>query len=87
MPIPQNKSELQAEIQESFSKLKLELSQIPPSQVLIQDLEGHAKNTKMSIHNLVAYLLGWGQLVLTWNHKKAGGLAVDFPETGFKWNE
>ncbi len=41
----------------------------------------------MSIHNLVAYLLGWGQLVLKWNEKKNKGLQVDFPETGFKWNE
>lgn len=41
----------------------------------------------MSINNLVAYLVGWGQLVLKWNDKKEKGLHVDFPETGFKWNE
>ena len=36
---------------------------------------------------VVAYLVGWGQLVLKWNDKKEKGLHVDFPETGFKWNE
>lgn len=41
----------------------------------------------MSINDLVAYLVGWGQLVLKWNDQKSKGLAVDFPETGFKWNE
>lgn len=41
----------------------------------------------MSIHNLVAYLIGWGQLVLKWNDRKSQGHEVDFPETGFKWNE
>ena len=50
-------------------------------------LEGHSKSTLMSINDLVAYLVGWGQLVLKWNDKKSKGLAVDFPETGFKWNE
>ena len=41
----------------------------------------------MSINNLVAYLVGWGQLVLKWNDKKSKEIEVDFPETGFKWNE
>ncbi len=41
----------------------------------------------MSVNNLLAYLIGWGQLVLKWNHKKAEGENVDFPEIGFKWNE
>jgi hypothetical protein len=35
----------------------------------------------------VAYLIGWNQLVLKWLERDAAGLPVDFPETGFKWNE
>jgi hypothetical protein len=50
-------------------------------------LKGHSKNTVMSINNLLAYLVGWGQLVLKWNHNTCHGLEVDFPDTGFKWNE
>ena len=41
----------------------------------------------MSINNLLAYLIGWGALVLKWNLKKDNNESVDFPETGYKWNE
>ncbi|MGD1847912.1 MAG: ClbS/DfsB family four-helix bundle protein [Salibacteraceae bacterium] len=48
---------------------------------------GHAKGTLMSVADLVAYLLGWGALVLKWHHQKEQNEPVDFPETGYKWNE
>ena len=41
----------------------------------------------MSIHNLVAYLVGWGNLVMKWHENKNQGRPVDFPETGYKWND
>ncbi len=41
----------------------------------------------MSINNLISYLIGWGELVLKWNKNSEDGKEVDFPETGFKWNE
>ncbi len=50
-------------------------------------LEGHAKGTVMSVHDLASYLLGWNRLVLKWIEKDAGGEPVDFPETGFRWNQ
>ena len=87
MAVPTNKEELQKAITENFSKLIKELSTIPYEMTTTQELDGHSKNTLMSINNLVAYLVGWGQLVLKWNDKKSKGLEVDFPETGFKWNE
>lgn len=87
MAIPKNKDELLKAIVENYNVLKIELSNIPIELTDIKDLEGHSKNTLMSINNLVAYLNGWGQLVLKWNDKKLQGLEVDFPDTGFKWNE
>jgi hypothetical protein len=87
MAIPKNKEELHKAIVENYNKLKLELSNIPIEFTTIKDLEGHSKNSYMSINDLVAYLVGWGQLVLKWNDKKSKGLDVDFPETGFRWNE
>jgi hypothetical protein len=72
---------------DSYKKLSIELSNIPNNLTAIEELEGHSKNTLMSINNLVAYLVGWGQLVLKWNDKKENGLDVDFPETDYKWNE
>lgn len=41
----------------------------------------------MSVASLVACLIGWNLLVLKWCDAKARGLPVDFPETGYKWNE
>ena len=88
MAIPQSKSELQQAIHLHFGRLMVELKDLPLSEVQKPELEGHAKGTSISLHNLLAYLVGWGQLVLKWNARKAAaGLPVDFPETGFKWNQ
>lgn len=87
MAVPTNKEELQNAIMESFSKLSKELSTIPYQMTTSEELEGHSKNTLMTINNLVAYLIGWGELVLKWNRKMDNKEAVDFPETNYKWNE
>lgn len=87
MAIPKNKAELLEAILENYQLLKKELVSISIQLTNKKELEGHAKNTVMSINDLVAYLLGWGQLVLKWNRNRSNGLEVDFPETGFKWNE
>ncbi|WP_326491305.1 ClbS/DfsB family four-helix bundle protein, partial [Rhodovulum sulfidophilum] len=50
-------------------------------------MEGHAAGTMMSPADLVAYLLGWNELVLKWLDRDDRGEAVEFPETGFKWNQ
>jgi hypothetical protein len=85
--IPEGKEELLKAITDNYKKLKIELSSIPIDLTASKDLDGNSKNTLMSINNLIAYLIGWGQLVLKWNDKKSKGIDIDFPETGFKWNE
>jgi hypothetical protein len=87
MAIPKDKDELIKAIVDNYKKLTTELANIPIDLTEKKELDGHSKNTLMSINNLVAYLVGWGQLVLKWNNKKSKRLEVDFPETGFKWNE
>ena len=87
MAIPSNKNELQKAIIDNYQKLTAELSDIPFALTTLQTLDGHTKNTLMSAHNLVAYLVGWGELVLKWHDKKSKGIEVEFPDTGFKWNE
>lgn len=87
MAVPQNKDELQKAIRVNFDKLNGELSDIPDTMVRSRSLQGHAKGTMMSVADLVAYLVGWNELVLKWLDRDAAGQPVDFPETGFKWNE
>jgi hypothetical protein len=85
--IPHNKETLLAAINQHFEKLFNELQHIPPEKTRDSNMEGHVKDTYMSVSNLVAYLLGWNELVLKWITKKDAGEPVDFPETGYKWNE
>lgn len=87
MAIPRDKEELLIAIVANYKKLTTELSSIPIDLTENKELEGHSKNTLISIKDLVAYLIGWGRLVLKWNDRKNRRLEVGFPETGFKWNE
>lgn len=87
MPIPTTKEELLHAITANYDKLYSELKNIPDELSDLKELEGHAKGTMMSVNNLLAYLIGWGQLVLKWNKKRTDNLPVDFPETGYRWNE
>ena len=85
--IPQNKDELLGAINSTFDKLLKDLRSVPLSTVDECCMEGHAQGTRMSIANLTAYLVGWNELVLKWLDRSVAGEAIDFPETGFKWNE
>lgn len=87
MAVPTNKDELLEAIDSNFDKLIKELHGVQLSVVDEDSLEGHAKGTQMSVANLAAYLLGWNELLLKWLDRDAAGEPVDFPETGFKWNE
>lgn len=87
MAVPQNKIELLKAIGTTFDKLLKDLRAVPPAKVDESSMEGHAKDTRMSVANLAAYLLGWNELVLKWLDRDAAGEPIDFPDTGFKWNE
>ena len=87
MAVPQDKAELIEAIDRSSDRLIEVLRTIPADQADQMSLEGHAQGTRMSVANLVAYLVGWNELVLKWLERDAAGLPIDFPDTGFKWNE
>jgi hypothetical protein len=87
MAVPANKVQLLDAMQQGFAKLETELSTIDPGEAQYPGMEGHARGTTMSVNDLVAYLDGWGQLVLKWVELRDRGLEPDFPETGYKWNE
>lgn len=87
MNIPTSKAELLEAICTQFDKLITDLAKVPICRGREKTLEGHAAGTTMSPADLVAYLLGWNELVLKWLERDDQGLPVDFPEIGFKWNE
>lgn len=87
MPIPKNKSELLQAIHLSFEKLQKDLKRVPSDPSRLPKMEGHAKGTKMTVADLVSYLIGWNELVLKWLDYDQKGEPIDFPETGYNWNE
>lgn len=87
MSIPKSKNELIKDIELSYCKLQKELKSIPDNLTKSKSMKGHVKEIKMSVCNLVAYLIGWGNLVLKWHKIKEQGKEPIFPEVGYKWNE
>lgn len=87
MAVPQDKDELLAAIRLEFGKLMKVVAEVPPALTHDRSMEGHARGTTMSPFDLLAYLTGWNELVLKWLDRDAAGAPIDFPETGFKWNE
>ncbi|MCE0558522.1 ClbS/DfsB family four-helix bundle protein [Motilimonas sp. E26] len=85
--IPQSKDELLLAINGIFTKLMADYRVISAGISRDNGLEGNIKGTQISVCDTVAYLIGWGKLVLKWQRLKSQGLPVDFPETGYKWNQ
>lgn len=85
--VPQSKEELELAINSIFDKLMADYRTIPVELTRERNVEGNIKGTQVSVCDTVAYLIGWGKLVLKWHRLKAQGLPVEFPEAGFKWNQ
>lgn len=87
MAVPISKPELLAAISTTFDKLIADLAQVPHARSRETSLTGHASGTLMSPADLVAYLIGWNELVLTWLERDDRGEAVAFPAAGYQWNQ
>ncbi|MEY8771998.1 ClbS/DfsB family four-helix bundle protein [Erwinia sp. ACCC 02193] len=87
MSVPQTRTALLSAIDKNFAKLQRYLEVIPPELTLSKTMEGHAKGTQISVCDLICYLLGWNNLVIKWINQGEKGQPVDFPESGYKWNQ
>ena len=87
MAVPVSKTELLQDIKSTYHKLREDLLDIPEGLTKVKDMPGHKKDTKMSVCNLMAYLVGWGNLVLKWHKISSQGDMPDLPDTGFKMNQ
>lgn len=89
MAIPGSKQELLDAINSSYAKLTQELARVPPSLARVPVLEGQVQGTRMSVCDLLAYLVGWNTLVLRWHAQLRDGKRIEeiaFPAEGFTWN-
>ena len=87
MAIPGSKVELLAAIETTFDQLDAERERVPRELLYEPALQGHAKGTMMSPAELVSYLIGWNEQVLTWHERRAAGLPDELPASGIHWNE
>lgn len=87
MGVPSSKAELLDAVNKTFIELSADLDRVPLELVRAPLLPGHAKNTVISPADLVAYLIGWNQQVLTWHRRRVAQQPDQFPAPGVKWNE
>ena len=64
--IPSNKDELISEIKEHFTTLRKDLEIFPAELANRKELEWQIKDTKVSVNNLISYLIWRWELVLKW---------------------
>lgn len=83
-----NKKELIDAIQSTYKKLRPEFDTIPAELVNEKSMEGQIKDTQMSVHNLLSYLVGWGELMLKWDRVYTKEQRIpDLPDTGYTMND
>ena len=85
--VPKSKEELHKSISLAFQKILADYLTIPSHISREIGVIGNVKGTEISVSDTVSYLIGWGKLVLKWHDLKSKNQSVDFPETGYKWNE
>lgn len=87
MPVPQTKDELLHAMNDTYGKLVSDLARVPVERSRESSMPGHRAGIEMSPADLVAYLIGWNELVLSWHEQRARGIEPDFPAPGYAWND
>lgn len=87
MAAPTSKAELLGAISTTFNRLMSDLAEVPPDRAREATMNGHVDGSAMSPADLVAYLIGWNELVLKWLDRDDRDEPVEYPEAGFKWNQ
>jgi hypothetical protein len=82
MPLPTNKTELLQKLLDSYKKLDSELDGLSKADSRKQGIQGG-----ISVCDVLAYQIGWGQLLLIWEKSERSGKTPEMPSRGFKWNE
>ncbi len=87
MAVPESKTALLEAMEKSASALRKKLIAFGGHR--LSAMPGRARGgSRMSVANLVSYLIGWGEQVLYWHQQEAAGEEVDFRQkalNGMNW--
>ncbi|MBN0038920.1 ClbS/DfsB family four-helix bundle protein [Cellulosimicrobium cellulans] len=87
MPVPRSKPELLSAIGSEYDALVRDLERVPPDRVRETSMPAHRAGAVMSPADLVAYLVGWNELVVSWHAQRARGEEPELPSPGYRWNQ
>lgn len=82
MPLPTTKTELLQKLKQAYEKLDSEFDAIDSSHERITGIEGN-----ISCCDIIAYQIGWTNLLIGWEQQESEGKMPEMPAKGFKWNQ
>lgn len=82
MPRPKSKDELLKAIAKERGALEAYLETLTPEQMVEPDVVG-----EWSPKDVLAYLIEWEQMVLSWYRAGLRGEVPELPALGYKWNQ
>ncbi len=82
MPLPTSKDELLKNLYDAYEKLDSEFTAVSPDTEREPGIAG-----EISCCDIVAYQIGWANLLLGWDESELKGKLPAMPASGFKWNQ
>ena len=82
MPLPTTRDELLANLKKAYEKLDAEFDDIDSGLERDKGIE-----RELSCCDIIAYQLGWGKLLISWDSAELAGRIVVMPSADFKWNQ
>ena len=82
MPLPSSKNELLEKLHSAYEKLDSEFNEIPLSLERKNEV-----GDGISCCDVLAYQIGWANLLLNWDKTELSGGIPKMPAENFKWNQ
>ena len=82
MPRPTSKTDLLTAIEKEHTALEAYLDTLNPVQLTSPGIVG-----EWSVKDVLAHLIEWQQMVLSWHRAGLRGEIPEIPAPGFKWNQ
>ncbi len=82
MPLPTCKAELLKNLKQAYVKLDAEFNTVSSEHERLKMIEGN-----VSCCDVVAYQIGWTNLLMGWDRQEERGESPSMPAEGFRWNQ